>query len=84
MPAVGEPESPRAFPDDLAAPLLFFSAAKSDLQAVRLVSALSGASATALQAHGDGQSLPWGLAHALAGLMSMPLTEPSEAPLIVT
>ena len=67
-----EPESPRAFPDELAATLLFFSAAKSDLQAVRLVSALSGASATAPQAHGDGQSLPWGLAHALAGLMSMP------------
>ena len=43
-------DSSWAFPDPLADPLLFFSAAKSDVQAVRLIMALSSASPVRTQA----------------------------------
>jgi hypothetical protein len=65
-------EASHAFPDALADALLFVAAAKGDAQAVRLVVALSGASAAAVQPHGAGQTLPGGLAAALARLMSKP------------
>jgi hypothetical protein len=78
----------RAFPEELAPALLYFATAKNDVQAVRLLSALSGAPSNAIISHGggggggagrerinDGQSaplLPHQLGEALARLMSPP------------
>ena len=54
----------------------YFSAAKNDVQAVRLLVALSGADANATQEHGTGpRSLANALARPLARLMSKPTIE---------
>ena len=65
----------KKFPDELATPLLYFAAAKSDRVAVKVISALSGAEISATVTHGgykDNLDLPTRLGKALAGLMSPP------------
>jgi hypothetical protein len=44
-------QATQAFPDDLAPALLFFAVVKGDVQAIRLLIALSGASPFSLQTH---------------------------------
>ena len=57
---------------ELASPLLYFAAAKSDVQALRVLAAVSGASPHANQQHGAGAPIPWGLGAGLARLMTPP------------
>lgn len=64
--------SSRAFPDAMANSLLFFAAAKSDVQALRVMMAISPASPTALQCHGSHSTCLQGLGAPLAGLMTPP------------
>jgi hypothetical protein len=57
---------------ELASPLLYFAAAKSDVQALRVLAAVSGASPHANQQHGAGATIPWLLGAGLARLMTPP------------
>jgi hypothetical protein len=67
------PSARHAPSDDLAHPLLYFAAAKNDVQAVRLLVALGAANPTATQSHDMGpQGLAARLARPLARLMSKP------------
>ena len=71
-PGTGTGTAAGGFPVALVEPLLYFAAAKSDVQAVRVMAAVSGASGTAVVRHGAGETLPAGLAAALAKLMTPP------------
>jgi hypothetical protein len=65
-------EARNALAEATVQPLLYFAAAKGDLQAVHLLVAIGRASSSAIQQHGGDSSLEVVLGRPLARLMSKP------------